>query len=129
VLPDSHDEPAGARQELSGLLVPAAVTGDLVGPVPAVDVVRSAAVLRAPVPEAAIDENRHTGRAEHNVGFAPEARQGCLVQAVTKPQSMQRSTKDKFGRRALASLGAHAPANCVAGGERFAPTFGQSDRP
>lgn len=114
MLPDSHHEPAGAGQELPGLLVPAAVAGDFVGPVPAVDVVRAAAVLRAPVPEAAIDENCHTGRAEHNVGFAPEARQGCLVQAVTKPQSMQRATKDKFGRCALTALDAHAPANCVA---------------
>jgi hypothetical protein len=41
------------------------------------------------MPEAAVDENRHAGRAEHDVGFAPEARQRCLVQAVTKPQSMQ----------------------------------------
>ncbi len=114
MLPDSHHEPAGAGQELSCLLVPAAVAGDLFGPVPVVDVVRAAAVLRAPVPEAAIDENCHTGRAEHNVGFAPEARQGCLMQAVTKPQSMQRATKDKFGRCALTALDAHAPANCVA---------------
>ncbi len=86
-------------------------------------------MIRAPVPEAAIDENRHTGRAEHNVGFAPEARQGCLVQAVTKPQSMQRAAKAKFGRCALAALDAHTPADCVAGGERFAPTFGQCDQP
>ncbi len=129
MLPDSHDEPAGAGQKPSGLVVPAAVPGDLVGPVPAVDVVRAAAVLWAPVPEAAIDENRHTGRAEHNVGFAPEAWQGCLVQPVTKPQSVQRAAKDKFGRCALAALDAHAPANCVARGERFAPTFGQDDGP
>jgi hypothetical protein len=81
------------------------------------------------VPEAAIDENGYTGWAEHDVGFSPEARQRCLVQSVTKPSSMQRAAKDKFGRCALAALDAHAPANCIARGERFAPTFGQYDRP
>jgi hypothetical protein len=83
----------------------------------------------APVPEAAIDEDRHTCRPEHDVGFAPEAWQRCPVEAVTKPQSMQRAAKDKFWRCALAALGAHAPANCVARGERLAPTFGHRERP
>jgi hypothetical protein len=90
---------------------------------------RTAAVLRAPVPEAAIDENRHTGRAEHDVGFAPKARQRCLVKTVTEPERMQRTAKDKFWRCALAALHAHAPADCVARGERLAPTFGHRERP
>jgi hypothetical protein len=90
--------------------------------------VGAAAVLRAPVPEAAVDEDGHTRWAEHDVGLAPEARQGCLVQSVTQPEGMQRSAKAKFWRCALAALNAHAPADRVARGERLAPTFGHRER-
>jgi hypothetical protein len=85
--------------------------------------VGTAAVLRAPVPKTAVDENGHTRRAEHDVGLAPKAGQGCLVEAVTEPQGMKRAAKDKFWRCAFATLGTHAPSDCVARGERLAPTF------
>jgi len=119
----------GPGKELSGLLVPAAVAGDSC----------RASTSRCGV---ACGGRALGTRARSSHRRKPPHGQGrtqCRLcaggparvpgEGGNEAQSMQRAAKDKFGRCALAALDAHAPANCVARGERFAPTFGQSDRP
>jgi hypothetical protein len=72
--------------------IPPAVAVDLCRPVPIVDFMAPAPVVRATVPETAINEDGHTRWPENNVRFAPQPGQRRLMKAVAQPQCMQSLT-------------------------------------
>jgi hypothetical protein len=67
VLPDPHDCPSGVAQRLIVAPVASDIPIELCLPVVAVGA-RSRAVLWAPVPETAVDEDGHARAHEHHVG-------------------------------------------------------------
>jgi hypothetical protein len=104
-----------------GVLVAAAVAGDLVRPVPTVDIVTALTVLGATVPEAPIYEDGDPLAAENDIGPAPQRRYGRPVKAVTETERVQRPPQSHLRARAFSSLGAHAQAHRFGGGEGLTP--------
>lgn len=79
VLPNSHDQPAGARKCFVSVDVAAPVPIDLGRPIPTVHVVAAAAMDRAAMPEATVDKDRHSGGPEDDVGLASQTQEGRPV--------------------------------------------------
>jgi len=70
MLPNTEDCPSGTNQLEVGISIPVEVPLDLLRPVPAIGSVLTAAVIDAPVPETAIDEDRHLHPREDDVSLA-----------------------------------------------------------
>lgn len=110
VLPDANDAPAFAAQGFADNAVALHVSAQLRGPVPLVRR-RLSAVLRADVPEAAINEDRDLTRCEHDVRLdadttvEPEKK----VLPVPVAELVQRFPKLDLGLRICPAVGAHVP--------------------
>lgn len=101
VLPCTYDQPA---LFLQGGIVPSVTLSvpRQLGSPPIRVRSGSYSVLRAPVPEAAVDLNRDPGPGEYDVWAAPQSRD---VDAVTEPPSMQLTS---YGHLGPSARGSHA---------------------
>lgn len=118
VFPDSERQPALAEESGVSIPVSSLVAGDLLGPVPGVLTDSAPTVLRTPVPEASVDEDRDPLGREHEVGRAPQRGDGAAIHEVAQPEPVGRAANCKFGRGADAPLRLHAKASEVARRER-----------
>ena len=99
-----------ARSARRHALVALAVAADLRRPVVAV-ARRHPAVLRAAVPEAAVDEHRDAAAREHDVGLRPPAgRDDHVVLAEAQPARVQRAAERDLGRGVGAPVALHRAA-------------------
>ena len=121
MFPHPQGQPTSVGQGPVGLLVPALVAGDLVGPVPVVDVMAPPAVLGAAVPETAIHKNRDPGRPEDYVGLTAQGGKRRPMKTVAKAQRMKGAAQDKFRAGTFSSLDAHTLADGFARSKGCAP--------
>ena len=122
VFPGPHDEPPDRDKASVSVFVAGLVTGDLVRPVPAVDVMSALAVLWAAVPEAPVDEDRNPGRTERDVDApAASARDHRPVEAVTEAATMKLAPESQLRRGIALTLELHPAAN--AGGSGPGATY------
>jgi len=84
VLPDAHHHPASAFQLAGRVEVSLTVLLELRLPVPRVDT-RLIAMLRAPMPKAAIHEHGDLRSGEHDVSHTTQSGQWATVNQVTQP--------------------------------------------
>jgi hypothetical protein len=91
VLPRSQAHPAESGKSGVCVTVPRLVSQHLLPPVFWIGFGRASAVVRAAVPEAAVDEQCHSGGTEHYVGSTPETFQGRDVDSVAKPSRVEQS--------------------------------------
>ncbi len=96
VFPHPNDFPPGALEPPIRVAVPLDVPCDLGGPVPAVDVVQTLAVVGASVPEAAVHEDGHPSPGEHEVGPPIEVGQRPDIDSVPGPAAVQQPTEAKL---------------------------------
>jgi hypothetical protein len=116
VFPGADDNPACGCQALVGVGVAGFVRRYLGWPVPAVGGGPGVAVLGAAVPEAAVDVHRDPGRAEDDVGAAPQAREGLAVHAVAQAPRMQMPAQGELGGGVAGALELHPAADARRGG-------------
>src|SRR5580692_13001245 len=96
VLPEPDHRPAGLRERLVGGAVTLDVPGQLRRPVPVI-VLRLAAVVRAGVPEAAVDEHGDLAAGKRDVRADPAQRQvEPEVLAVAVAPGVQRGAQRQF---------------------------------
>jgi hypothetical protein len=117
VLPHPDHEPAGCRKRTIGLAVALNVAFELVPP-PVCIRLWTRRVERAHVPEAAIDEDDHLDRPEHDVSAATDTRKGSLVDSIAKAEPMQLLANAKLRLRIAAALALHAASDHIGGGTR-----------
>lgn len=112
MFPDANVEPSGFRQALPSVRVPLDVALDLrspefpIGP-------RNRLVLLAAVPEAPVNEDRDSRRAEHDVGGAPDRRQRPGVDPVSKSGRVKPTPQLQLDSRVATALPAHAVADAL----------------
>ena len=95
VLPEAQCQPPCFFQCGIDFSIALYISGDFGRPVRLVRL-RLLIVLRASVPEAAVDEHRHLSRAKHDVSSAPDAREGALVNPVAQTGTVQQGTQSKL---------------------------------
>ena len=96
VLPDPHHPPARVGEPTVGGAVARDVGVEL-GPPPRPVVPRRGGVLRAAVPEAAVDEDHHAGAGEDEVAAGAQLRQRAVVHPVAVAQGVQPLAHSQFG--------------------------------
>lgn len=98
MLPDSYDMPACLGQRLVGYPVPLYRSSELRCPVPLV-VLRDAAVIRAPVPEAGVVEDSHFDSGEDDVRAHTMPVRELERHVLTEPEagSVQAGSKKHLG--------------------------------
>lgn len=110
MFPQTKDTPSGFDQGVVGSSITFNVPTELRGPVPFV-CSRMPTVLRANVPEAAIDEDRQLSRCENDVwpysGVSIKVEPHVL--AVPVPERMQRFAKCYFGFGVASAICTHVP--------------------
>jgi len=120
VFPDADDFPACGRQRGIGDTVTLNVPAQLRIPVPDVDG-RLAAMLRAAVPEAAVDEHSDPASGERDIGPdpIPARKVQAIVLAVAVAPAVQSTAQRKLGLGVGAPIGAHVGRATWAGGMRI----------
>jgi hypothetical protein len=103
VLPDMHRRPAERSEDLVVSMVTFAVRVEFGGP-PLRVRLGGHPVIRAGVPEAAIDEHRHPEPHEHHIR---PAREVPTMQSEPNPSCMQLPTQGKLRRCVLPADGPH----------------------
>ena len=83
MLPNPDDLPSRGAQELISFLVPGSISLDLGGPVGLVGLGCNV-VLRASMPEAAVQKHCNAGALEHEICPASNVGERRVVHAVTK---------------------------------------------
>jgi hypothetical protein len=111
VLPDPNYLPAGRRQQSIGISVSGPVRNQFLPPPFAVGPGRRP-VLIAAVPETAINEYRHAGRAEHNVSAPAKSRERGTIHPETQPGAVESASQHHLWRRVAPPLSLH-PAQRV----------------
>lgn len=90
MLPDPEDEPAGAAEVLCDLSVAFHISTQL--PIPELHVRRRhGCMLGAPMPEAAVHEDRYALTREDDIGSAGKAGSDAVAKAATKEQAAKRN--------------------------------------
>lgn len=107
MLPDPDYCPAGRPEPGIGISVPPPIAGDLLRPVPPIDVMGALAMFRAPVPEAAIHEDSNPGSTEHDVGTAPSPRNDGHIDPVAATSPVELTPERQFGDGVSAPLQLH----------------------
>lgn len=107
VLPDPDHFPPGLHEKSIGLLVPASISSDLVRPELRV-CDRHGVVLRASVPEAAIDEDSHLRPGEDQVGGSANPGKWAAIHSVSQAHRVYRSTDGEFRFRVPRRVRPHA---------------------
>ena len=110
VLPNPDNCPAGNSETRVGITVPLDVRLDLVSPELAVRF-RPCRVLGASVPEAPIDEDRHTKLSNQNVGLPSKRPLGSLMNSVAKPTPMKLGSETHLSPGVAGPLPAHPVAD------------------
>jgi hypothetical protein len=103
MLPDPHHRPALSFKGTCRFVVALPVALQLRLPVPGVGL-RLDSVLRATVPEAAIDEHSHPGANEDDIGSSAQRRHGPPVDQVAQPSGMQLPANSQLRSSVLARL-------------------------
>lgn len=118
VLPDTEREPT--RSDEFGVRIPVAtlVARDLLRPIPRVVTDRAPSVKRTAVPEASVDEHRHSGCRKHQVCGSSECRHGAAMNEVPQAQSVGSLTYGELRRGACAPLRLHTASRRAARRER-----------
>jgi hypothetical protein len=124
VLPDSDHGPFGGAELGVVTSIPLDVSGDLRAPVGRIGP-GTGAVLRAPMPEAAIDEDGHFLAPEDNVRSAAEAVQRLRVDAIAKAPPVKLRPKRKLRSGIALSVSLHG---CPDRGRRGRGRFGNDSR-
>ncbi len=106
VLPDADHPPPVHGQAFVGVPVPRGVSRQLVPPPPTV-AVRDPTVLGTRVPKAAIDEDRHPRRWEHQVGTSTNPAQRRSVDEEPPPPAVQLPAQGQLGCGVPAALVPH----------------------
>ncbi len=88
MLPHTDDNPISIAELQVSIGIAATVSLDLSWPIP-VTTARDVAMMRTPVPKTTVNEDRHSGWAEHYVGLAAKTWKGSRVDAVPQPESVQ----------------------------------------
>lgn len=88
MLPDANDGPTSRSQEAVRLTVAVSVPSKLRSPEIAVDD-RKYAMLRAAMPETAVDEYGDPMPREHHVGGSPDLREGANTDPKAKAQAVR----------------------------------------
>jgi len=70
-------------------------------------------MLRTPVPEAAVDEDRYSCAGEHYIGRTAKRRLWSVIDSVPKPGRVQRVPNGKFWFGVAAAIGPHRTANAA----------------
>jgi hypothetical protein len=110
VLPESHHRPPGNLPEVAGLDVTSSVGRDLGRPELRVRL-GSRVVLRAAVPEAAVDENGHLAPREDDVGGAAEVGDRSAVHEVAQTASVQFTSHGQLWSGVTGGVGLHTAPN------------------
>src|SRR5205807_1572554 len=95
VRPHADRKPAGFCEACIRILVSPPIALDLFAPPLGVGS-RPCSMLRAPVPEAAVDEDSDSCRSEDDVGTPPQTRHGASLDAKAKPEAVQRRPEGDF---------------------------------
>lgn len=106
MLPYPYAAPACGNKPLVGVLIPATVRLDLLGPEGGVGG-GDGVVCGAPMPEAAIEEHRHPGSGEYEVGAAPDPAQRARRDAVAQAEGVYRGSKRELGLRVSTAVRSH----------------------
>ena len=101
-----------ASEPLVGVPVSADVGGELLDPPLAVRL-RGRGVVRAGVPEAAVDVDRNLGLGEHQVGTAPHPRERRDVDSIAETSSPHRSANGQLGLGVASRLALHPPTDVL----------------
>src|SRR4051794_17086537 len=96
VLPNADHIPSEPSEGCIRLGVAAPIRGDLVTP-PSSVCFRLNAVVRTPVPEAAIDEDRNLGGGENDVGAPLRESRNRVIDAEAQSATMKRGAEAQFG--------------------------------
>lgn len=111
VFPDSYDSPAGLAEGRVNGFIAVPVTLHLALPVLAIPS-RSAVVIRATVPEASIDEDRHHRAREDHVGSAPQPGKRSHTDPVAKPDVVRGSADGQLRGCVSAAVALHGASRC-----------------
>ena len=106
MLPDSYRSPPSVKQNRIGFRVTFTVALDL-GTPPGCIGFGEGLVLRAAVPEAAVDEHGNASAREHEIGAPAPAGKRPEIDAVTKARSMEMRSNLQFAGRVSAALTLH----------------------
>jgi len=122
VLPDAYDFPPRVSQQSVDPSISRDVRFDLLAPEGTVPF-RPAGVLRAPVPEAAIDVDRDARSDERDICSGAKACDGRMILAVSQAAREQSLSKGNFGGGVLTADTLHACADFAIGGWRSRATL------
>lgn len=118
MLPDSKAYPASLFKVPIGIDVPRPVASDLISPEIGVRH-RGRVMLRATMPEAAIEEDSDPGLRKHKVSGSPEAFDGTRRHLIAKAQCVDCRAKGHFGPGVPALVGLHTCPGARRGGPRL----------
>jgi hypothetical protein len=106
MLPDAHKNPSRGTQLLHVLFVPHLVMRDLCFPVLLV-LPWPHSVLRASVPDAAVNRNCDAGSREHDIGSERKVANWPMVLSEPQASSVKRRPKDYLGTGVLRAITSH----------------------
>lgn len=114
MLPETKDCPAGIAKSSTGVRVTLDVSRDLLTPIhrvrPGCD-----EALRAPVPEASVDEHCNPASGKDDVGAAAKVRAvRRVINAIPQPRGMQETAEADFRLRVATTVGPHRTPSAVA---------------
>lgn len=110
MLPNPDDRPSGLCEPAIGISIPSSIRFNLGAPELAV-AVRLGCVLRASVPEAAVNEDGDPRWAEDDVNSAATVSEHGPIDSEPQPAGMQRPPQRNFGAGVPASYPRHAPTS------------------
>lgn len=112
VFPDSHHEEAKSFQQSSGLFVPPLSTSDLLSPPRGVRL-RRPTMERAPMPEAAVDEDCHPLAGEDEVGTTADLGDRSLVDPISEAAGVQLPPDGLLAACVPLALRSHSSLDCL----------------
>ena len=112
VLPEACDVPSRLLESFIGVPVASLVSLDLCSPVGGV-LLWPGPMDRATMPEAAVDEDRHTFPGENDIDLSANTGENASLHAVPESASMQRRSEMHLRLRSSLPSGAHPrPCGC-----------------
>src|SRR3546814_451456 len=108
MLPGAHGQPPPGSELLVGVRVASPVAGDLLWPVPGVLANLTATVVRAAVPEAAIEEHSDLLGREHEIRRSTQVRERTSMNEVAESSSVYGSADGQLRGSVLPALTLHA---------------------